>query len=657
MYNPQLQHILNKHLDTYQAQLNGRDFRDFVTRLSANLNRINHLFNILYGRRNGQVDSLGKLLDTLFACYLERPADLKAIDRSREEKNDWILDEKWVGMALYVDRFSGKLKQFKKKLPYLEELGVNWVHLMPLQESPPGSNDGGYAVSNYRKLDPKIGNMKDMQSVTKALRKRDMLLTLDLVVNHTSDQHEWAQKALAGDPYYQDFYYFFDDRYHPDQYEESMPEVFPESSPGNFTYQPQLGKWVMTVFHDYQWDLNFTNPEVFIEMLKIMLFWGNQGVDILRIDAPAFIWKQKGTTSQNLPEAHLILQLFKACTQVVAPGMACIAEAIVAPNEIIKYFGEGENEGRECEVAYNATLMALLWEALATHDTSLLRRGLQEVPQKPVGTTWINYVRCHDDIGLGFDDSDISAVGYNAAAHREFLVNYYSGRFAGSHATGAPFMFNPKTGDARISGSLASLAGLEAAVQDQSVVDPQIPIQKILMLYGIVFSFGGLPLIYYGDELGTPNDHSFLDDPDKAYDNRWMHRPIIDWETAERRKEAGTVENQIFEGLQKLIAIRKKSPEFADQNSNNIEYCENKHIFTFLRWDMSGAKTLVVANFHHNMQHIQSEILYRCGFHMEHGVIDKISGEAPDIQGGLIRLKPYQICWLTDKATYDSHLS
>jgi amylosucrase len=528
MYHPQLQTLLNAQLDKYQKQLKGRDFRDFATRLSANLHRITEVLNLIYGRRQEHPDYLVSLLDKLFELYQARPKALKDLDRQREKEADWLLSEKIVGMSLYVDRFSEDLEGFREKIDYLEELGVNWIHLMPLLQAPAGSNDGGYAVSNYRKVAPRFGSMEDIRKISEIFRERGMLLTLDLVMNHTSDQHEWAQKALQGDAHYQEYFYFFDDRSLPDQYEQSLPEVFPTSAPGNFTFQPQLGKWVMTVFHNYQWDLNYRNPEVLIEMLANLLFLANQGVDIIRIDAPAFIWKQMGTDSQNLPEAHLLLQLVKACSQVVAPGVAFIAEAIVAPQEIIKYFGEGPQAGRECEIAYNATFMALLWEALATQDTRLLRRGLSELPAKPYGTTWITYVRCHDDIGLGYDDQDIYAVGYDPQAHREFLVNYYSGKFEGSPATGAPFMSNPKTGDARISGSLASLAGLESALaqQDEKAID--LAVGRVLMLQGLALAYGGLPMLYYGDELGTLNDYSYQEDPDKAYDNRWMHRVKVE---------------------------------------------------------------------------------------------------------------------------------
>ncbi|MCU7946403.1 MAG: alpha-amylase, partial [Candidatus Thiodiazotropha sp. (ex Cardiolucina cf. quadrata)] len=363
---------------------------------------------------------------------------------------------------------------------------------------------------------------------------------------------------------YQDYYYIFDNRDVPDMFEETMPEIFPESSPGNFTWDEQMQKWVMTVFNSYQWDLDFSNPAVFIEMLDNNLFWANQGADILRLDAVAFLWKKIGTTCQNEREAHLILQLMKDCCQVTAPGVLFIAEAIVAPVEIAKYFGEDAVIAKECEIAYNATYMALLWDALATKNTQLLRQGIQSLPTKLDRATWLNYLRCHDDIGLGFDDADIVRAGYQPLAHRQFLVDYFTGQYDDSIARGQPFGVNHKTGDARISGSLASLAGLESAMETSDDLEIEKSVKVILLLHSMICSFGGIPLLYYGDEIGTLNNYGYMQDNNKAGDNRWMHRPNMDWEKAERRHQHGTPEQQIFDGLKKMIAVRKGIPAFAD---------------------------------------------------------------------------------------------
>ncbi|MGB5554871.1 MAG: alpha-amylase family glycosyl hydrolase, partial [Flavobacteriaceae bacterium] len=469
----------------------------FKLRLSTNLSLIKELYFTLYPSEN-KSDALKALLDRLTALFQNRPNTLKNQDILRLKEGNWYQSETIVGMQLYVDHFNKDLKGLTDKLAYFEKLGVNFLHLMPITTRPKGENDGGYAVNNYHEIDPRFGTKKDFAQLTEKLRKKQMYLMMDFVINHTSNEFSWAEKALSGDENYQDFYYIYSDRKVPDAFEESMPEIFPVTSPGNFTYQPKIDKWVMTVFNQYQWDLNYTNPNVFLGMLDNLVQLANLGVDVVRLDALAFLWKKLGTQSQNLPEAHALISLFRLCLQVVAPGVVFLAEAIVAPKEIIRYFGEGSLKGNECEIAYNATLMALLWDAIATKKTMLLYKNLENLPEKPSEATWINYIRCHDDIGLGFEDHYINEVGWEAKTHRKFLLDYYCQAYPGSPSKGLIFMYDPKTGDGRITGSTASLLGLEKALTENNQEKIQLSIAKIELLYGIILSYGGIPLIYAG---------------------------------------------------------------------------------------------------------------------------------------------------------------
>ncbi len=543
-----------------------------------------------------------------------------------------------------------------RAFPYLQELGISMVHVMPILQCPRGASDGGYAVSDFRAIDERAGTLEDVRHLSASMRKRGMLLALDVVVNHTSDEHAWAQRAREGDKSHQDYYYIFPNRDIPDMFEETMPEIFPETAPGNFTYDEAMGKWVMTVFNRYQWDLNYSNPAVFIEMVDIILFWANQGADIVRLDAVAFLWKKIGTNCQNEREAHLILQMMKDCCQIVAPGVLFIAEAIVAPVEIIRYFGEDAVIAKECEIAYNATLMALLWDTVATKNAKLLTQGIRSLPAKLDRATWLNYVRCHDDIGLGFDDADIRACGYDPVAHRRFLLDYFTGGFENSAARGLPFGVNPKTGDARISGSLASLAGLEVALEsgDQKAINDAIAV--ILMLHGIIMSFGGMPLLYYGDEIGTLNDCSFLQDESKAGDNRWMHRPRIDWERAERRHEHGTPEQRIFDGLRRMISVRKTVSAFSDFNNRELIDVGDPHLFVFLRTNpvMSSEAVLVVANFDASPSYLDLADLGNRGMFQFGHLKDLVTGEAPALFNGRLVIPAYRFYWLTDQRLYTS---
>jgi len=553
----------------------------FAERFSQHLDSIETLFNEIYGGHYKRNTSFDALLTSIIRNYQERSATLLKKDSTK--KANWYLSNEITGMSLYVDRFAGSLQGLTDKLSYFDELGVNFLHLMPVFESPEGESDGGYAVSNFRKVDARFGSNADLNALIKKMNAQNMYLMLDIVLNHTSHHHEWAQKAKAGDSYYQDFFYFYDNRDIPNQLDQTMPEIFPESSPGSFTYIPECNKWVMTVFHSYQWDLNYSNPDVFVALLDTVLYYANLGVDILRIDAPAFIWKQLGTTCQNLPQAHTLLRLIKQCVQVASPGMALLGEAIVAPDEIIKYFGTDNYTAQECDVAYNATQMALQWDALATGDTRVMLAAQHPIMQKPFGCTWISYTRCHDDIGLGYDDYMIERAGFNPYHHRTYLKNYFAGWHEGSTSAGALFSVNPKTNDARISGSLASLCGLEKAIDWKSDIEIENALNKIILMQAHSMFMGGIPMLFYGDELAYTNDYSYLQDPGKSYDNRWMHRPIMNWERNHKRNEKGSFENRIFSETQKLIATRKSLAVISDTKNVTWMTPHNIHVAGFVR--------------------------------------------------------------------------
>jgi amylosucrase len=651
MYEQVSHALLNDILDELRPDLKRQDLRHFFTRLGANFYGIHSLFSHLYGHREDFFEQMTALVDRLARAYIDRPEELERIDMAREEDHNWFLSQEYVGMALYCNGFAGDVKGIESRLPYLSELGVNVIHILPILACPEGASDGGYAVKDFRDVDERFGTLEDLRSLAESMRKRGMLLTLDVIVNHTSDQHVWAARAKAGYPEFQDFYYLFDSRDMPDMFEETMPEIFPETAPGNFTWDPELEKWVMTVFNSYQWDLNYTNPRVLIEMVDIILFWANQGADIVRLDAVAFLWKKIGTSCQNEREAHLILQLMKDCCQVAAPGVLFIAEAIVAPLEVIKYFGEDAVVAKECEIAYNATLMALLWNSIATKSAALLGKGIKSLPNKLDRATWLNYARCHDDIGLGFDDTDIRAIGADPRAHRRFLVNWFTGKFEGSPARGQPFGVNEKTGDARISGSLASLAGLESAIETDDPDALDLAIKRILLLHGIIMSFGGIPLLYYGDDIGTLNNYSFLEEEHKAGDTRWLHRPDIDWEKAERRREHGSVEQRIFDGLKRMISVRKTIPAFADFNNRELLDVENPHLFAFLRThpELSADAVLVVANFDLKPRYLDLSFLKNRGLFHFGPPYDLCSGEMPGMFNDRLVIPPCRFYWLTDQ--------
>jgi glycosidase len=574
----------------------------FNQRLDAHFPRLFRLYHNLYSEKYDFFFHLEDLVCRLGRMWFDRPADLRALDAEREANPLWFQSQKMLGGVCYVDLFAGDLKGLRKKIPYFKEIGLTYLHLMPLFKVPQGENDGGYAVSSYREVRPELGTMKQLSSLAADLRRHGISLVLDLVFNHTSDEHDWALRALAGDVEYQEYYRMFPDRRVPDAYEASLREIFPDEHPGAFTYRPEIERWVWTTFHTYQWDLNYDNPKVFNSMVEEMLFLANAGVEVLRLDAVAFIWKQLGTSCENLPGAHMLIQAFNAAARIAAPTLLFKSEAIVHPNDVARYIST-----QECQLSYNPLLMALLWNSLATREVRLLDQALRERFKIDPGCAWVNYVRCHDDIGWTFSDEDAARLGIDGFSHRQFLNAFYTGRFPGSFARGLPFQENPKTGDARISGACASLAGLEKALREETSAEVELAIRRILLIHAVVLTVGGIPLIYLGDEIGTLNDYGYRRDPAKAGDSRWAHRPRTDWSKVERRLDPDTIEGRIYQGLQRLIHLRQSTPAFSD-GQLQVMNTGNPHVLGYVRTYQHDS-VLVFANFTESEQTISANQL------------------------------------------------
>lgn len=608
----------------------------FEERLVQEWPRLFRLLRHLYGQRYDFFYHLEQILLTAARGWLLRGEDLRQSDYHRTYDPNWFQSQTMVGGALYVDLFSENLGKLREHITYFKDLGLTYLHLMPLFAVRPGDSDGGYAISNYRSIDPRLGTIEDLRALATDLRAAGIVLVLDFVFNHTADDHYWARQAMAGDSEYQDFYYLFPDRTMPDAYERTLREIFPTVRRGNFTWHDTLQRWIWTTFNNFQWDLNYANPAVFQAMLAEMLFIANTGVDILRFDAVAFIWKRMGTSCENLPEAHLLIQAFNAAARMAAPGLLFKSEAIVHPDEVVQYVSRGE-----CQLSYNPTLMALCWESLATRDTKLLTRSLAHRHKLPEGTTWINYLRCHDDIGWTFDDADAAAVGINAYDHRQFLNQFYTGQFEGSFARGIPFQHNTQTGDMRISGTMASLAGLEKAIDENDEHEKEMAIRRILLMNSLTLSIGGIPLLYLGEEWGTINDYDFVKDPAKAGDSRWVHRPKMKWEwLTETHAEADT-RRRIFKSLQQLISHRKSQPALAGLAMELIP-TDSRSVLGYLR-QHEGNRMIVLANFSEESHEISANRLRTAG--LGRFFEDLITGETIATSGP-VTLAPYQYLWL-----------
>ncbi|HHP7233854.1 MAG TPA: alpha-amylase family glycosyl hydrolase [Desulfobacterales bacterium] len=632
-----LERLLPRLRHRFQSEMIGapRRWRMFQQRLEHHWESLFRLLVELYGWHYDFFYHLEEILAAAARTAFERPKSLRQLDLRREADPGWFLSETMVGGVIYVDLFADNLAKLPEHIPYFKRLGLTYLHLMPLFLVPHGDNDGGYAVSDYRSVNPDIGSMQQLADLAGVLRAEGISLCLDFVFNHTSDEHEWAMRAKAGDPDFQEYYFLFPDRTMPDRYEAHLRDIFPSIRRGSFTWNDSTQQWVWTTFNSYQWDLNYSNPAVFRSMAAEMLFLANQGVEILRLDAVAFIWKRLGTGCENLPEAHRIIRAFNRLARIAAPALIFKSEAIVHPEAVMAYV-----QVDECQISYNPQLMALLWEALATGEVRLLERAMRRRSQLPAGCAWVNYLRCHDDIGWTFDDDDARAVGIDPEEHRRFLNRFYTGRHPYSFARGVPFQFNPDTGDQRVCGTLASLAGLEQALAENDPLAIEVAVNRINMLRSIMLSIGGIPLIYLGEEWGELNDDTYLSDPAKAMDHRWIHRAKKRWDMR-RFDNPSTLEWRFFDTMMRLIRLRKAIPAFYNGGMQVID-TGNPHLFGFVRRS-ADQRVVVVNNFSPHPQVITDERLSACG----------CRGNAVDLVTGTTRPKdterllgPYGFVWL-----------
>lgn len=495
------------------------------------------------------MDAFRYFVSMLEAQWNARKDALRAIDEKRLAEPDWYRSNKLLGMMMYPANFGGTLKGVQEHLPYLEECGVNYLHLMPLLDSPKGKSDGGYAVSDFRKVRPDLGTMEDLANLADACHEKDMVLCLDFVLNHTSEEHEWAKAARAGDPVARSRYFFYDSWDIPNEFEETVPQVFPTTAPGSFT-QLEDGRIVMTSFYPFQWDLNYANPMVFNDMVENLLFPANQGCDVIRLDAVPYIWKELGTDCRNLPQVHTMVRMMRLACQIVCPSVLLLGEVVMEPKKVAPYFGTPEKP--ECDMLYNVTTMCTTWNTVATRDVGLLKHQMEQLTSLPEGCLFQNYLRCHDDIGWGLDYPWLSQFGTTDVAHKKYLNDWFTGKLPGSWSKGELYNDDPRLGDARLCGTTASLVGIEKAVETN---DPELLAQSqacFQMLHAWMFSQSRIPVLYSGDEIAQFNDSNYTADPDKAEDSRFLHRGNFDWEKAEKRRDASDLAGQAFLGLRKL---------------------------------------------------------------------------------------------------------
>lgn len=528
---------------------------EYTKRFDERYDELKWLYCELY---NNNMEAFDWLCDSLYGYYQERNADLKKLDRSRVKNPDWYKQNDLLGMMMYTNAFAGTLKGVKEKLPYVKSCGVNYLHFMPLLESPKGRDDGGYAVADFRKVKPELGTMEDLEDLTAECHRQGISCCLDFVMNHTSEDHEWARAARNGDPVARSRYFFYDDWFVPNIYEETVPEVFPTTAPGNFTWINDCNQVVMTTFYPYQWDLNYANPMVFNDMVGNMLYMANRGIDVIRLDAVPYIWKQIGTNCRNLPQVHTLVRMMRIISEIVCPGVLLLGEVVMEPSKVVPYFGTVDKP--ECHMLYNVTTMASTWNTIATKNVGLLKRQMDQLCALPKDYVFLNYLRCHDDIGWGLDYDWLAQFGIDEVAHKKFLNDYFTGKGYNSDSRGELYNDDPRLGDARLCGTTASLSGLEAGQYEANADKIDQAIACDLMLHGYLLAQSGIPVLYSGDEIGQTNDYTYKNDPDKCADSRYLHRGNFPWDKVENKDP---VAMKIFDVLRHMEDIRASHDVFS----------------------------------------------------------------------------------------------
>ena len=600
----------------------------FQHRLERHHDELRWLYMELY--QNG--DMFAELCSQMYEYYNCRSKKLKERDLKREKEPDWYHGKDMLGMMLYTDNFAGNMKGVKEKIPYLKECNINCLHLMPFLDTPKGRSDGGYAVADFRKVRPDLGTMKDLIELTEKCHEEDINVCMDFVMNHTSEDHEWARRARAGEGEYMSRYFFYDNEEIPEKYEKTVPQVFPTTAPGNFTYLPETGHYVMTTFYPYQWDLNYRNPRVFNEMIYNFLYLTNQGIDIVRIDAVPYIWKELGTTCRNLKQVHTIVRMMRMIAEIVCPGVLLLGEVVMEPEKVVPYFGTVEKP--ECHMLYNVTTMATTWNSIATGDIRLLKKQMDIVNQLPKQYVFLNYLRCHDDIGWGLDYETMRPWGIKEIPHKRYLNDYFTGKIRGSVSRGELYNDDPVTQDARFCGTTASMCGIEKAGFEHDEEAMNAAVREDIMLHAYMLTQSGIPMLYSGDELGQVNDYSYKNDPEKCADSRYIHRGKLPWELAEDKEDVTTVQGNIFQTLDWLEKIRRQEITF-DKDADLYTYdVHDDSILCVLR-EYKGRRFFGIFNFSNQEKTawMQEKGMYR----------NLLTGEKTELKD--IRLSGYEFLW------------
>lgn len=580
---------IREEIAQWLSDISSDRFATLSARLQKEVPLLHDRLHRLYGCDPQFSNWFRALVKQTVQLAVERSPELWQQDLVREKNPDWHV-RGGLAYCAYADKFGGNLQGVRQRIAHLESLGVSYLHLLPFLKFGTPPNDGGFAVASYEDIEPSLGNAQDLQALTQALRQSGISLCSDFVLNHVSTAHEWAQKARAGDTHYQSFFHWVKTQEEVDAFEKNLGQIFPSTAPGNFSFVPEVGAWTWTTFYPYQWDLNYTQPEVFSEMSRFLLQLANQGVEAFRLDSTGFLWKREGTNCMNQPEVHWLLQALRCLSNIAAPGVLLKAEAIMPTQDLPPYFGLGETPGQECHLAYHSSLMSASWLALSEQKTQIIHDVLAHTPALPRGCSWMTYVRCHDDIGWNVLRPEMDARGSEQRQRLMQASQFFAGITEDSYACGSQFQSDDPSVVHGTNGMTASLVGLESA---QTYDAQELAVSRHTLMHSLSLFVGGLPLIYMGDEFGLTNTSEEELAQRQGADGRELHRPRFDEHAFAQLAKPQSVGARIFKTLQQLAQVRKTHEVFQHGHDLSLWFTRKPEILAIQR----GTEALAVFNF------------------------------------------------------------
>ena len=561
--------------------------KKFIDKFSMYYDELKWLYIELYNNEF----TFSRLCDNMEKAYSKRSADLKKLDKVREEDKQWYKSPDMVGTMIYADDFADTLSGVQKKLGFVQKLNINMLHLMPFLDSPKAASDNGKAVSNYKKIRSDLGKMEDLKSLAQACHRKNICICSDFIMNHTSSSHIWAKKAQNGEGEYMSRYFFYDNPDIPNSYDLTVPQVYPATAPGNFTYIPEIDHFVMTTFYPYEWDLNYSNPKVFNEMVNNLLFLANQGIDMFKLKDISYIWKEIGTNCRNLKQVHTIIRMLRIITEVVCPGVLLMGDAEGSLEDIVSYFGTEDKP--ECHLVIDKDASDTIWHTMATGNCKLIKRRLDKVNTVSKDNIFVNYLRSFDPIDWRLDYDILKEDEIDPAAHRKYLNDFFTGKITEGIAYGEIVNDDPIVMEDKLEGSVMALCGLKtvsASLDDSSI---ETAIRKIILLYAYLMMEAGIPWVHCADIKTDPKTNSIrgrlfneLCKLESLRQNERVFNFYADKWTLDTWDEGTLAMGRYFEG-QKVIAVFNftEYDRVAWVNENDGEY---EDMITGQRMDASG---------------------------------------------------------------------